>query len=78
MIDSRTCEYAMRALVYFADHPEEKSATVKDVSEESGLSISCVAKIFQCLAREWARKTRLDFQKSCRLFAPTAIGCGRL
>ena len=51
MIYSRTCEYAIRALIYFADHPEQRSATVKEVSQESGIPSSYVAKIFQCLAR---------------------------
>lgn len=40
MIYSKTCEYAIRALIYFADHPEKKSATVKDVSKESRIPSS--------------------------------------
>ena len=51
MIYTRTCEYAIRALIYFADHPAKNSATVKDVSQESGIPSSYVAKIFQCLVR---------------------------
>ena len=51
MIYSRTCEYAIRALIYFADHPQAPSASVKEVSGESGVPQSYVAKIFQCLAQ---------------------------
>ncbi len=50
MIYSKTCEYAIRALIYFVDHPEQESATVKEVSQESGIPSSYVAKIFQCLS----------------------------
>jgi Rrf2 family protein len=51
MVYSKTCEYAIRALIYFADHPEASSATVKDVSKDSGVPAAYVAKIFQCLAK---------------------------
>ncbi len=51
MIYSKTCEYAIRALIYFADHPEISSATVKKVSRDSGVPATYVAKIFQCLAK---------------------------
>ena len=51
MIYSKTCEYAIRSLIYFADHPEASSATVKDVSKGSGVPAAYVAKIFQCLAK---------------------------
>ncbi len=51
MVYSKTCEYAIRSLIYFADHPEITSATVKDVSKGSGVPASYVAKIFQCLAK---------------------------
>ena len=51
MIYSKTCEYAIRALTYFADHPEKRSATVKEVSKESRVPSSYVAKIFQCLTQ---------------------------
>ena len=51
MIYSKTCEYAIRSLIYFAAHPEAGSATVKDVSKDSGVPPAYVAKIFQCLAK---------------------------
>ena len=51
MIYSKTCEYAIRSLIYFADHPEKDSATVKTVSRETKVPQAYVAKIFQCLAR---------------------------
>ncbi len=51
MIYSKTCEYAIRSLIFFADHPEMKSATVKEVSKDSGVPQAYVAKIFQCLVR---------------------------
>ena len=51
MIYSKTCEYAIRCLMYFSDHPEKKVATVKEISKESRVPASYVAKIFQCLVR---------------------------
>lgn len=51
MIYSKTCEYAIRSLIYFADHAEASLATVKDVSKDSGVPAAYVAKIFQCLAK---------------------------
>jgi DNA-binding IscR family transcriptional regulator len=49
MIYSKTCEAAIRALIYFADHPAAAAVSVKDVARETGVSPSYVAKIFQCL-----------------------------
>ena len=49
MIYSKTCEYAIRALIYFAESPEKEYATVRDVSQASGVPQAYVAKIFQCL-----------------------------
>lgn len=51
MIYSKTCEYAIRSLIYFADHPEKASATAKEVGGESGVPAAYVAKIFQCLVK---------------------------
>lgn len=51
MIYSKTCEYAIRALIYFAENPKISSATVKEVSKDSGVSAAYIAKIFQCLAK---------------------------
>jgi Rrf2 family protein len=51
VIYSKTCEYAIRSLIFFAEHPEKKSATVKEVSKETGVPQAYVAKIFQCLVR---------------------------
>jgi Rrf2 family iron-sulfur cluster assembly transcriptional regulator len=51
VIYSKTCEYAIRALIYFADHPEISEASVKEVGRETGVSASYVGKIFQCLVK---------------------------
>jgi len=51
VIYSKTCEAAIRALIYFADHPDAAAVSVKDVTRETGVSPSYVAKIFQCLAK---------------------------
>lgn len=51
MIYSKTSEYAIRSLTYFADRPEKELATVKTVSRETGVPQAYVAKIFQCLAQ---------------------------
>ncbi len=51
MIYSKTCEFAIRALVYFVNHPEKSVVSVKEVGRESGVSPSYVAKIFQCLVK---------------------------
>ena len=48
---SKACEYGIRALIYFADYPEKRKATVSEVSRESGIPKSYVAKIFQCLVK---------------------------
>lgn len=58
MIYSKTSEYAIRALIYFADYPKEKGATVKQVSKDSGIPSSYVAKIFQCLVHADILKSR--------------------
>lgn len=50
MIYSKTCEYAIRSLSFFALYPEKESATVKEVSRGTGVPHAYVAKIFQCLA----------------------------
>jgi Rrf2 family protein len=49
MIYSKTCEYAIRSLIFFANHPHQPSATVRQVSRETGVPQAYVAKIFQCL-----------------------------
>ena len=51
MIYSKTCEYAIRSLIYFAHHPEKDSVTAKQVSRETKVPPAYVAKIFQCLSR---------------------------
>ena len=51
MIYSKTCEYAIRSLIFFADHPEKDCVTVKAVSHGTRVPQSYVAKIFQCLAQ---------------------------
>jgi len=58
MIYSKTCEYAIRSLIYFVFHPDRKIATVAEVSKESGVSPTYVAKIFQCLAQSRILKSR--------------------
>jgi Rrf2 family protein len=52
MVYSKTSEYAIRSLIYFAEYPEETRVTVKAVSRETGVPQAYVAKIFQCLARD--------------------------
>lgn len=51
MLYSKTCEYAIRALSYFPVHPENKRATVQDISAHSGVPAPYVSKIFQCLVQ---------------------------
>jgi Rrf2 family iron-sulfur cluster assembly transcriptional regulator len=72
MIYSKTCEYAIRALTYFADHPEISSATVKDVSKDSGVPASYVAKIFQCLAKSGVLGSRRGPAGGYSLLVPAA------
>ncbi len=72
MIYSRTCEYAIRALIYFADHPDQSSATVKEVSHESGIPQSYVAKIFQCLARSGVLKSQRGPKGGYSLLVPVS------
>lgn len=49
MIYSKTCEYAIRALIPFADHADGGPMSVSSVVKESGVPKAYVAKIFQCL-----------------------------
>jgi Rrf2 family iron-sulfur cluster assembly transcriptional regulator len=51
MIFSKTSEYAVRSLIYFAVHPKKDRATVKAVSRSTGVPQAYVAKIFQCLSQ---------------------------
>lgn len=50
MIYSKTCEYAIRALVYF-NRNSAKPAKIHRVSRSSGVPNAYVSKIFQCLVR---------------------------
>lgn len=50
MIYSKTCEYAIRALVCLARRGDQ-ATPVRKVSEETGVSQAYVAKVLQCLAR---------------------------
>lgn len=50
MIYSKTSEYAIRALVFYAEHPERESASIAEISRESGVPPAYIAKIFRCLA----------------------------
>ncbi len=51
MIYSKTSEYAIRALTYFASHPEKARVTVTEVSRSLRLPEAYVGKVFRCLAR---------------------------
>jgi Rrf2 family protein len=51
MVYSKTAEYAIRSLCYFPTHPDKSPATVRAVSQFSGVPPAYVAKIFQCLAQ---------------------------
>lgn len=51
MIYSKTCEYAIRALIYFSNHPDADLVTVGVVSKDCGVPVTYVAKIFQCLVK---------------------------
>ena len=58
MIYSKTCEYAIRSLSYFALHPETESASVREVSKGTGVPHAYVAKIFQCLVKSGILRSR--------------------
>lgn len=51
MIYSKTCEYAIRALLYFAAQKRGVYLLTRTVSRETGISITYLAKIFQELTR---------------------------
>lgn len=51
MIYSKTCEYAIRALLYLASKKRGTYVLTRAVSQETGISITYLAKIFQELVR---------------------------
>src|SRR5689334_20077745 len=51
MIYSKTSEYAIRSLIYFAERADKECVTVRAVSRSTGVPQSYVAKIFQCLTQ---------------------------
>jgi Rrf2 family transcriptional regulator, iron-sulfur cluster assembly transcription factor len=51
MLYSKTCEYAIRALVYMAGKPEGAFTTVQEIAQEEGLPPYFLSKILQTLAR---------------------------
>lgn len=51
MIYSKTCEYAIRALLYLATKNGKSLAMIPEVNRETGVPGPYLAKIFQCLAR---------------------------
>ncbi len=50
MLYSKTCESAIRALIYFAKYPKKKGAALGEIARFAGVSESYLAKIFQALA----------------------------
>lgn len=59
MIYSKTSEYAIRALIYFVDRPENAPLlTVREVSRGTGVPQSYIAKIFQCLVSSSILRSR--------------------
>ncbi len=51
MIYSKTCEYAIRALVYLASKETNAMAMIPEVNRNTGVPGPYLSKIFQCLAR---------------------------
>lgn len=51
MIYSKTCEYAIRSLVYFTRYEGKAFVTAREVSRSTKVPPAYVAKIFQCLAK---------------------------
>lgn len=51
MIYSKTCEYAIRALLYFARYPKKETVTAKEAARFGGAPQAYVAKIFRGLER---------------------------
>lgn len=72
MIYSKTAEYAIRSLIYFADHPEKSLATAKEVSKETGIPAAYVAKIFQCLVKSRILNSQRGPGGGCSLLVPAS------
>lgn len=72
MIYSKTCEYAIRALVFYAEHPERESATIAEISLESGVPRAYIAKIFRCLAGSGILKSMRGAAGGFSLVIPAA------
>ncbi len=58
MIYSKTCEYAIRALAYMADHRDEEMCMIPRISEDTGVPQAYIAKIFQGLVRHGILSSR--------------------
>jgi len=52
LIYSKTCEYAIRALVYLAQKNTDRLTMIPEISRESGVPGPYVAKIFRDLVRQ--------------------------
>ena len=52
MIFSRTAEYAIRAMVYMAELPDQKYAMVREIADHEKIPTHFLAKILQQLARQ--------------------------
>lgn len=49
---SRSCQYAMQAVLYMATQPSDKFHYIKDLSAHLGIPLHFLAKIFQNLAKK--------------------------
>ena len=52
MILSKTCDYAMRAAFYIADHQDRKFVPIREVSEKLEISFHFLTKILQILTQK--------------------------
>lgn len=52
MLLSRACEYAIRAMLYLAEHQDRPYVSVKEIAEHTGVSFHFLGKILQALTQQ--------------------------
>jgi len=70
VIYSKTCEYAIRALLYLSNQKKGEYVLTRQVSRATGISVTYLAKIFQELVRYRILESRRGAQGGVALAQP--------
>jgi len=52
MLLSRSCEYAIQAVLYLAENREQRFISIKEIAEKNDISFHFLGKILQSLTTE--------------------------